>query len=83
MNSENLKLAGQLIKKSYIDQGQDSLQSRQNLYKVLLTQRNMPDVGWDDLTIEHFLNSLALMDTNNFQNKIGVGERESRIYRFI
>ncbi len=40
----------------------------------------MPDTGWDDLSIEYILNTLALMDTNNFSNKIGVGERESRIY---
>jgi hypothetical protein len=43
----------------------------------------MPDEGWDDLTIESFIDSLALMDTNNFPNKIGVGERESRIYRYF
>lgn len=40
----------------------------------------MPEIGWDDLTIEYFINSLAIMDTNNFPNKVGVGERESRIY---
>lgn len=34
----------------------------------------------DDLTIEYLLNVFATMDTNNFINKVGVGERESRIY---
>lgn len=34
----------------------------------------------DDLTIRYFLDIFALMDSNNFDNKIGVGERESRIF---
>lgn len=40
----------------------------------------MPEEGYDDLTIQYFLNLMAMMDTNNFINKVGVGERESRIY---
>jgi O-phospho-L-seryl-tRNASec:L-selenocysteinyl-tRNA synthase len=40
----------------------------------------LPEIGWDDLAIESFLNTISQMDTNNFINKIGVGERESRIF---
>ena len=29
-------------------------------------QRKLPQEGWDDLAIEHFLQELALMDSNNF-----------------
>jgi len=58
----------------------NSLNARENLFKVLLSQRCLPEDGYDDLTIQYFLNLMAMMDTNNFINKVGVGERESRIY---
>ncbi|EAR84373.1 O-phosphoseryl-tRNA(Sec) selenium transferase (macronuclear) [Tetrahymena thermophila SB210] len=80
MNSQNLQLASQIISKSYIDLSSQALNTRQNLIKVLLSQRCLPDDGWDDLSIEHFLQELAMMDTNNFPNKMGVGEREGRVF---
>ena len=30
--------------------------------------------------IEYLLNQLSVMDTNNFVKKIGVGEREGRVF---
>jgi len=83
MNSQNLKLASELVSKSYIDLASDSIHSREKLIKILLSHRILPLEGWDDLTIKHFLISLSEMDTNNFPNKIGVGERESRIFSSI
>lgn len=43
--------------------------------KELLSQRQLPEEGLDDLTIKYFLDIFALMDSNNFDHKIGVGER--------
>ena len=80
MNEQNLKLASEIINKSYIDLASDSLHSREKLIKILLSHRILPHEGWDDLTIKQFLLSLSEMDTNNFPKKMGVGERESRIY---
>ena len=34
----------------------------------------------DELTIKCLLSKMAVMDSNNFQNNTGVGEREGRIY---
>lgn len=79
MNPENLKLAAGIIDPNYIELASHSINSRENQVKILLSQRRLPDEGWDDLTIEHFLHSLAIMDTNNYLKKTGVGERESRI----
>lgn len=50
------------------------------MFKILFSQRCLPEYGYDELTIEHLLNIFAEMDTNNFIDKVGVGERESRIY---
>jgi hypothetical protein len=43
--------------------------------KELLTQRQLPNEPLDELTIRFLLDSLALMDSNNFDHKVGVGER--------
>lgn len=43
--------------------------------KQLLTQRQLPDEGLDELTINFIMDELAMMDSNNFHDKIGVGER--------
>ena len=79
MNEGNLKLATGLVDAAYIKQGAQGLQTRQNLVKVLLSQRRLPKEGWDDASIEHLLSELALMDSNNFVDNVGVGEREARV----
>ena len=35
-------------------------------FHLLLFQKKLPLEGWDDLSIEHLLNDVALMDSNNF-----------------
>ena len=34
----------------------------------------------EELTIRCLLNKMAIMDSNNFRNNTGVGEREGRIF---
>ena len=80
MNAANLKLATGLVDANYIQQGGEALQSRENMVKKLLSQRSLPDDAWDDITIEHFLSELALMDSNNFKDSVGFGEREGRVF---
>ena len=41
--------------------------------KELLSQRQLPEEGLDQLTLQYFLDTFALMDSNNFDQKIGVG----------
>lgn len=43
-------------------------------------QKKLPKVPWDDQTIELFLEELAVLDSNNFPDNVGVGEREGRAY---
>ncbi|KAK8813173.1 hypothetical protein WA158_002765 [Blastocystis sp. Blastoise] len=79
MNEKNFKLAEQYIPKTYVCQGQDAIHRRENLMNDLLSHRKIPEVGWDDQTIEYILSQLSLMDSNNFYGNTGVGEREGRI----
>ncbi len=40
----------------------------------------MPEKPWTNLQIENFLNQLAIMDSNNFDESCGLGEREGRVF---
>jgi len=75
MDERNFELAEQLVNPSYIRLAQNSLNKRQKILKELLSQRQLPFEPLDDLTIRFILDSFALMDSNNFDGKIGVGER--------
>ena len=55
MNAENCELAQAFVSKSYVEQGSQALAKRQKLIKALLSQRRLPPTGWDDATIQMFL----------------------------
>ena len=83
MEKTNLEEIEKLIGKSYKDIGNENLQSLSNKLKTILTQRKMPEIGWNDIQIERLILELSNMDTNNFDGKSGVGEREGRVYSSI
>jgi len=55
MNAENCQLAKAFVSTSYVEQGSQALSKRQRLIKALLSQRRLPPDGWDDATIQLFL----------------------------
>ena len=79
MNADTTALLAQLVPRSYVEQGMQSLRSREKMLRTLLAQRRLPEAGFDHSTIEWLLNTLALMDSNNFPGRAGCGEREARI----
>ncbi|KAF2071004.1 hypothetical protein CYY_007680 [Polysphondylium violaceum] len=80
MNQKNLDLCKGLVKSSYIDQATQATSQYNKLVESLLTQRRLPDQGWSDKVIELFLEQVSMMDSNNFVENIGVGEREGRVF---
>ena len=68
-----------LVSKTYINQGSQAISRRHKLIKTLLSQRKLPEHGWDDATIEMLLQDVSFMDSNNFLDNAGVGEREGRV----
>ncbi|OQR70794.1 O-phosphoseryl-tRNA(Sec) selenium transferase-like, partial [Tropilaelaps mercedesae] len=66
------------LEAGYAKQAQQALSMHSARINLLLNQGRCPDVGWDDSTIELFLQNLALMDSNNFLGCAQLGERESR-----
>mmetsp|Transcript_27569 Transcript_27569/g.70228 ORF Transcript_27569/g.70228 Transcript_27569/m.70228 type:complete len:506 (-) Transcript_27569:1835-3352(-) len=79
MDEANSALACSLVSRSYIAQGMQALGGRHKAVKALLSSRRLPDKGWDEATIEMFIQDCALMDSNNFTDNVGVGEREGRV----
>ncbi|EFN58500.1 hypothetical protein CHLNCDRAFT_19872 [Chlorella variabilis] len=108
MDADNCAVACSLVSKTYVQQGSQALAARRRLIKTLLSQRRLPEQGWDDATIEMLLQArrlpciadkrqlssrtapwqagdgtpfhdAAMMDSNNFLDNVGVGEREARV----
>ena len=52
MDPDNLALASQLISGSYVSQGGAALTARRKLIKALLSNKRLPQTGWDEATIE-------------------------------
>ena len=76
MNDESFVLAEGLVSSNYVRQAQQARRARESLFKSLLSQRRLPDNGWDDCTLKMLLQELAGMDSNAFIGNAGVGERE-------
>eukprot|EP00871_Galdieria_phlegrea_P000039 jgi/Galph1/1035/GphlegSOOS_G5773.1 len=83
MNTTNFQLATGWVNANYIKQAEESRKAREKLVRILLSNRKLPETGWDDTSIRLFLQEIASMDSNNFPKNIGVGEREARIFSSI
>ena len=79
MTPENIALASTLVSKSYVEQGAQALTRRRRLLTSLLSERRLPAEGWDAASIELLLHEASLVDSNNFVDNVGVGEREARV----
>lgn len=77
---EALSLATGLVSSNYVAQGSQALTRRTKLLTSLLSERRLPAKGWDDASIEAFISEASMMDSNNFMDNVGVGEREARVY---
>jgi O-phospho-L-seryl-tRNASec:L-selenocysteinyl-tRNA synthase len=80
LSEKCLKGAGQLIDKSFLRIAEGSLTARSKIFLSLVNEGRMPEEGLDRLTVKAILHELAIMDTNNFPDKVGVGEREGRVF---
>ena len=83
MDAKNLELAKAIVDDAYIDQATEARHRIEKLIRILLTQRKIPDRPWTTSTIELFLHELSMMDSNNFIENVGFGERESRVFSSI
>ncbi|XP_063709513.1 O-phosphoseryl-tRNA(Sec) selenium transferase isoform X2 [Culicoides brevitarsis] len=81
MSDERVKKSIEsLVGKSYAEIALDGRQSRTNIFTQFLEKKKLPEKGFSDEIIEELLNYLSSLDSNNFPNTCGVGEREGRVY---
>lgn len=80
MNEKSLELLERYVPKNYINQGHQAQISQEKEIRILIEQRKLPEKPWPEQRIEMFLNQLALMDSNNFTEGCGLGEREGRLF---
>ena len=55
-------------------------QRRAKMFSQILSNRKMPLIGWKEEMIESFLSEIAQLDSNNFDDNCGLGEREGRCF---
>ena len=83
MERELCDLAAKLVRGSpngYVSGSAPEAASRRTkLVRNLLKSKRLPEEGWDDATIEHWISQLSLMDSNNFAGNVRAGEREARV----
>lgn len=60
MDQANCTCAAGLISAGYIAQGAQALSKRERLVKTLLSQRRLPLIGWDEATIEMFIQVVSV-----------------------
>ena len=68
------------IPRNHLTIAQCNLHTLQKQDQTLLMQKKLPLKGMSDLQIERLLLTLASLDSNNFNKKCSVGEREGRVY---
>ncbi|XP_047128786.1 O-phosphoseryl-tRNA(Sec) selenium transferase isoform X1 [Hydra vulgaris] len=78
MNDKNFSLMENYIPSGYVQQGKDARRTLEKQFRILLEQGKLPIHGWNNRDIQHLLLELSLMDSNNFPDNCGVGEREAR-----
>ena len=80
MDKDNVIKSGDIVGKSYAELALQSLRSCSNEVKEMINHRQIPKEPWEHITIKIFLAQIAAMDSNNFKDSCGVGEREGRIF---
>jgi O-phospho-L-seryl-tRNASec:L-selenocysteinyl-tRNA synthase len=73
-------LLSQWVPKSWVKLSTQANRRREKLFEELLQKGTMPEMGWDQPTINSFIERLSALDSNNYMGNVGAGEREGRVY---
>ncbi len=76
---EFLQRSGFGIPESMINRGLISLVDQEKKFIDFVSQRKLPEEGWNSKEITHFLSLLSKMDSSNDARSIRIGEREARL----
>ena len=79
MNERSFELSASLVPKIYCTQALEARRRLSREVNALLEHKRWPSHGWSATRIEQLLHDIAAMDSNNFIENVGVGEREARV----
>lgn len=68
------------LKKSAAQLAVQQVKKREKIVQELLRNPRLPPEGLDASTVQSILSLISTMDSNNFDQISGMGEREGRIY---
>lgn len=80
MNSKSFELLKKYVPETYLQQAQQAQITLENQIRILIEKCKIPEHSWEDESIELLLDHLSLMDSNNFSDSCGLGEREGRVF---
>uniref|UniRef100_A0A3Q0KRT8 O-phosphoseryl-tRNA(Sec) selenium transferase n=1 Tax=Schistosoma mansoni TaxID=6183 RepID=A0A3Q0KRT8_SCHMA len=79
MEDDILRLARKYIGDSHVKRCQERSIKKKKKLAVVLDQGQLPDVGFSEAEIEALFLQISSFDSNNWENSVGVGEREGRV----
>ncbi|CAH8619405.1 unnamed protein product [Schistosoma bovis] len=79
MEDDILRLTKKYIGDSHVKRCQERSIKRKKKLITVLDQGRLPDVGFSEADIESLLLQISSFDSNNWENSVGVGEREGRV----
>ena len=79
MDDACARAAEGLVPSSYLKMAHDQSKRRSKQLLSILSSRRLPTSGFDEISIRSLLLQLSQMDSNNFVDTVGVGEREARV----
>ena len=69
-----------LIPASHNRVAENSIRSFRTRVDHMIKNKQLPEDGFNEAEIKAILSEFAMADSNNFSGKIGVGEREGRVF---
>ncbi|TPP63611.1 O-phospho-L-seryl-tRNASec:L-selenocysteinyl-tRNA synthase [Fasciola gigantica] len=79
LDENNLSLLKAYIGDAYVMRSRERLTSVRKTFERVLKEGRLPEQGFPESNIEAFFLQLSSMDSNNWEDSVGVGEREGRV----
>ncbi|CAH8865377.1 unnamed protein product [Trichobilharzia szidati] len=79
MDDNILTLFKTYIGDSYVKRWQERSTKKKKKLMAVLEQGRLPEIGFSETDIEALFLQISSLDSNNWDNSVGVGEREGRV----
>jgi len=80
MGDDVIQALSHLVSASYASQGVRSIDEHDRIFLRLASNARLPARGLPESAVARCAHELSVMDSNNFLENVGVGEREGRVF---